>query len=297
LIRIAVFTAAAWIVTTAIAAPAVAATSLTAAQIVEKNVAARGGLEAWRKIDTMVWIGHLETGNPAAPVVPFVLQMKRPDKRRFEIHLKEETSARIFNGTDGWKLRPKRGATPDLVPYTPEELKAARDGPGIDGPLFDYQAKHVTVELEAAEELQGRKTYRLSITLPSGTSQHVWIDAQSFLDVQYDRESRNVVGQSGTVMVHQRNFKAVGGLQIPHTIQTDSASGKGSEQMVIDQVLLNPPLGDKVFAKPNVPMRAPAGPTRAFPPPPNRGAQPPLSAPPSPPAPSGPASSPNPDPK
>jgi len=31
------------------------APGLTAAQIVEKNAAARGGLEAWRKIQTMSW--------------------------------------------------------------------------------------------------------------------------------------------------------------------------------------------------------------------------------------------------
>ncbi len=33
------------------------APGLTAAQIVEKNVAARGGLDAWRKIQTMAWVG------------------------------------------------------------------------------------------------------------------------------------------------------------------------------------------------------------------------------------------------
>jgi len=33
----------------------------------------------------MVWIGHLETASPTQPVPPFVLQMKRPDKTRFEV--------------------------------------------------------------------------------------------------------------------------------------------------------------------------------------------------------------------
>jgi hypothetical protein len=55
---------------------------LTAKQIVAKNVKARGGLDAWRKIDTMVSIGRLETGNPSMPRVPFVLQQARPNKAR-----------------------------------------------------------------------------------------------------------------------------------------------------------------------------------------------------------------------
>src|SRR4029077_2001683 len=42
---------------------------LTAKQIVANNVKARGGLEAWRKIETMILSGHLVTGNQAMPVV------------------------------------------------------------------------------------------------------------------------------------------------------------------------------------------------------------------------------------
>ena len=32
----------------------------TADEVIRRNVAARGGLEAWRRVDTLVWLGHLE---------------------------------------------------------------------------------------------------------------------------------------------------------------------------------------------------------------------------------------------
>ena len=35
---------------------------LTAAQIVEKHVAARGGLQAWRAVQAMSWTGRLDAG-------------------------------------------------------------------------------------------------------------------------------------------------------------------------------------------------------------------------------------------
>src|SRR5437016_876698 len=38
---------------------------LSADQILEKHGAARGGLEAWRKIRTMGWIGHLQSATSA----------------------------------------------------------------------------------------------------------------------------------------------------------------------------------------------------------------------------------------
>lgn len=233
----------------------IAAPVLTAAQIAEKNVAARGGLDAWRKIQTVVFVGHLETSKPGAPFVPFVLQLKRPNKRHFEVRVQEERSVRIFDGTKGWKVRPSHGRIPELVPFTADEVSAARDAPGIDGPLFDSAAKGVAIHFDRLDEVEGRKAYRLSLTLPSGATQHAWIDAKSFLDVQYDRESHNTTGQTATVTVHQRDYKTVSGLQIPHTIEIGGERGKGAERMVIDRVLLNPPLGDDVFERPSVPMR------------------------------------------
>lgn len=237
----------------AIPAPAGAA-DLTAAQIVEKNVAARGGLEAWRKVQTMAWVGHIESANAGggAPL-PFVLELKRPNKTRFEIHAQNQRSVRLYDGTHGWKLRPARNGTPDLQPFSAAELDFARDGQGIDGPLMDYQAKGVTVTLEGSDEVEGNKAYRLNVTLPSGTSHHVWIDAKSFLDLKSDRVARNAFGMTGSVSVYYRDYRAVDGLQIPFLIESGADPIKTTDKMVIDRIVLNPPLEDWMFSKPQVP--------------------------------------------
>jgi len=224
---------------------------LTAKQIVSNNVKARGGLEAWRKIDTMILSGHLVTGNQAMPVVPFVQQQARPNKMRFEVHMRtDKTSLRVFNGVDGWKLRPSLNGPPQLLAYTAEDIEAARDAPGIDGPLIDYQAKGVRVDFDGIDEVAGTKTYRLKVKLPSGATRRWWIDAASFLDVKYERESRTQAGQSATVTVSFDDYKSVDGLQIPHSIITGQENGKVTEAMVIEQVFLNRPMGDEVFSEP-----------------------------------------------
>jgi hypothetical protein len=232
---------------------------LTAKQIVANNVKARGGLEAWRKIETMVCIGQLQTGNPSAPRVPFVLQQARPDKTRFEVHVHDKTSVRVFNGVQGWKLHQSHSGAPELVPYTADEIAGARDGPGIDGPLIDYQAKGIGVDFDGIDEVAGKKAYRLIVKLPSGATRRWWIDAASFLDVKYERESRTPTGQSATVSVSFANYKSVDGLLIPHSIITGQASGEATEAMLLDQVFLNRPLGDKVFSQPHAPTRIKSG--------------------------------------
>lgn len=241
---------AACVSTAACADETVVPPGLSSAQIIENNVTARGGMEAWRKIQTMVWVGHIERAHATAPSLPFVLEMKRPNKTHFEIKAQNQMTERMYDGTQGWKQRPSKNGLPELQPYTDQELSFARDGQGIDGPLVDYQAKGNAVALDGVDEIEGHKAYRLSVKLPSGISHYVWIDAQTFLDIKYDRESRNAFGQSNTVSVFYRNYRTIEGLQIPLTIETATGTAIAADKMVIDKISLNPPLEDRIFAKP-----------------------------------------------
>jgi outer membrane lipoprotein-sorting protein len=235
----------------AAAGEADSAPTLTADQIVEKNVAARGGLEAWRKIRTMVWTGRIQTGNPSAPTVPFVLEYKRPNKMRFEIKADHEKSVRVFDGTAGWRARTSSSGAPTVKPYSPLELRSARDAQGIGGLLIDHQTRGIKVALEGTDEVEGHRAYRLAVTLASGSTRHVWVDAQTFLDLKYDRESHASGGSTGTASVFYRNYRTIDGLQIPMTMETGAEGGNAAEKMVIDDVTLNPSLSDAHFEKPN----------------------------------------------
>jgi hypothetical protein len=224
---------------------------LTAEQIVEKNVAARGGLEAWRKIQTMIWIGHMESEHAPMPGLQFTMEQKRPNKTHFEVRTIGERNVRMFDGAQGWKMGPGHGGGPSVKPYTPQEVKFARDAQGIDGPLIDYQAKGNTVALEGIDELEGRKAYRLSVRLASGDTQRVWIDAVNFLDIRYDRHADGPSGAASTVSLFYRHYKTVEGLQIPSVIETAAGSGMKADRMVIERVALNPPLSDREFTRPD----------------------------------------------
>ena len=248
--RVAWWVLAACICCQAVAGMPDAAPELTAEQIVEKNVAARGGLEAWRDIETMVWIGHVETGTATGTRVPFVLEMKRPNKTRFTINAPQQMSMRMFDGKHGWKLRTTDSGQPDLQPYSADEIAFALDGQVIEGPLMDWRAKGSAVVLEGVGEIAGSKTYRLGVKLPSGASYHVWLDAQSFLEIRSERESRNALGRSGSAARHYRNYRSVDGLQIPFLIENNTETGKIPDRIVIERILLNPPLEDQIFAKP-----------------------------------------------
>ncbi|HEX4152444.1 MAG TPA: hypothetical protein VHY75_09600 [Steroidobacteraceae bacterium] len=232
------------------AAPQARGKQLTVAEIVQKNVDARGGLDAWRKVDSMVWTGHMESADPTVPSFTFVLEQKRPNKTHFELSSLGEKSMRVFDGAHGYKLRPSRDGSVDAQPFSENDLRFARDAQGLDGPLIDYQAKGIQVEFAGVEEIEGHKSYRLMVHLPSGDRQDVWIDAKTFLDVKYDRTSYTTAGAKGVVSVFYRNYQTVGGLKIPGMLEIGVGSNKVPDRMVIERIALNPSLDDKAFGRP-----------------------------------------------
>lgn len=230
-----------------------AKTGLTVEQVLAKYAAARGGAEAWRNVQTMVWNGHIQAGNSAAVGAGFVMSFKRPNMTRFEVSGPGQKAAHIFDGARGWKVRQPRTGAPELQDYTSEELSFARDALGLDGPLMDYKTKGVVVTLAGLENIEGQKAYCLNVTLPSGATRRTWIDAHTFLEVRYDRETESAHGQPGTVSVYYRNYKAFDGLQVPMTIETHAGKGDTLDRMVIDRVIINPPLTAQTFVKPRMP--------------------------------------------
>ena len=242
-------------VAAALGAGVASAANVTAAQIVAENVAARGGLDAWRKIQTMVWLGHIESDHAPLPSMAFVLEQKRPNMTHYVIHAMHESSQRAFDGRQGWRVGPNRGGGPDAQPYTMQELRFAQAAPGLDGPLIDSAAKGNVVTLEGLDEIEGRKAYRLAVRLASGETDRLWIDARTLLEMRYDRPSDGVVGAARPVTVMYRDYKTFNGLLIPSVIETVSGAGHTPDRMVIERVVLNSPLDDSRFAKPGTPSR------------------------------------------
>jgi len=230
-------------------APNAAEVALTSEQVVAKSMEARGGEEAWKKIETIVWMGHLESERSPVQSVPFVLAEKRPNKSRFEITAPAEHGLRVFDGKRGWKMRPGEGGVPQVQPFTPAEVKFAQDAAGLEGPLVDYRARGSALQLEGTDLIEGRKAYRLGVTLASGGRQQVWVDAQTFLELRFDRATYSANGQPGTVSVFYRDYRTVEGLKLPSLIEIGGTAAKKPDRMVIDKISLNVPLDDRQFTR------------------------------------------------
>jgi hypothetical protein len=269
-----------------------AKSSLTAAEIVSKNVAARGGLQAWRAVETISESGKLTAGGdrrgavipqPVAPPgshskplpipssprlakeaeLPFVMEMERPRKVRMELQFAGKTAIQVYDGANGWKLRPYLNRL-EVEPFTDDELKVASTQSDLDGPLVDYVAKGSRVELDGMEMVNDRNTYKLKVTMKSGQVQHVWVDAETFLEAKIEGQPRRLDGNMHPVEIYFQDYRSVSNLQFPFVLETHvlprgEAAGKGiketsypAEKIVLDKVVVNPKLDAAHFTKPQI---------------------------------------------
>jgi len=259
------------------------AAKLSAADIAARNVAARGGLQAWRDVQTMSMSGKMGAGGnqrAALPIpvprkkghqfvmpqrpseevqLPFVMELARPRKMRLELEFNGQTAIQVFDGSNGWKLRPFLNRR-DVEPYTAEEMKMASAQSDLDGPLVDYAAKGTKIDLDGIEKVEGRDNYKLKLTLKSGQETRVWVDAETFLETKIEGQPRRLDGTYHSVEVYYRDYRAVSGLRIPFVLETrvlpvaKTATGFKDppvpvEKLIVENVTVNPKLDDSQFSK------------------------------------------------
>src|SRR5215469_2198922 len=280
------------------AAAAPAKANLSAAEVIRKNVAARGGLEAWRAVQTMAVSGKTVAGGnqratlqlptqgqatvvtrkpeqPALPsrrveevYLPFLMELARPRKLCFELQFAGQAVLQVYDGVNGWKLRPYLNRL-EVEPYTADEMKAASMQSELDGPLVDYAAKGTRIESDGVEKVEGRNTYKLKLTLKSGDVTHVWVDAQTFLETKFEGQPRRLDGIYHPVEVYYRDYRSVNGLEIPFVLETrvlpvtKTAMGLRDtpvppERTLIDKVVINPKFDAGLFSKPEIPTKSAA---------------------------------------
>jgi outer membrane lipoprotein-sorting protein len=261
-----------------------AAPRLSSQEIVDKYVVARGGLQAWHALQSISYNGKMQVGygnsaarsaqyvsnavlsskarerkirqqiaegTPQAAQVqlPFVLEMKRPNKSRVEVEFEGKTAVQVYDGQSGWLMRPYLNRD-DWEPFSPDQARMQAAEPGLDGLLLDSASQGTKVDFESVEPVEGHPAYKLKLTLKSGEVRHVWVDTKSFLDVKIEGTPRRMDGRMHNVWVYQRDFRSVQGVTVPFVLETAVDGYPDRHQMVIEKVALNPKLDDAVFAKP-----------------------------------------------
>jgi outer membrane lipoprotein-sorting protein len=218
----------------------------TAEDIIAKNIAATGGIEKIKALNSMKISGHAMAMGMEVPVNIFA---KRPLMTRTEITFFGKTQLEVYDGTTAWQLNPfAPSGVIEPVELTGDQAKAIVDRADFDGDFVDYQSKGYAIEFMGKDEMEGSSVFKLKVTKKSGDVNIYFIDADNYLPIKVVSKVK-VEGNVEEGEVVFGNYKPVAGVQIAHSMEIRSG-GVTKFQIVIDKVEPNIPIDNSIFVMP-----------------------------------------------
>ena len=232
----------------AISSLSAAASAQTVEEVIARANQARGGVERLRALQAVRMTGRMTMASQAnAPVTQITMEMKRPRRSRFEFKLQGLTGVQAYDGREAWGIPPVAGARAERLP---EEMTGELvNQSDIEGPLVDHKAKGHKVALVGREKLDGKDVFRLRVTFKSGDVQEMLLDATSYLELRNERR-RVVRGAEIELESRFGDYREVGGLRWPHTIEV-GPKGRPEKQLVtFEKIEVDPEIDDARFRMP-----------------------------------------------
>jgi outer membrane lipoprotein-sorting protein len=216
-------------------------------EIVNANIAARGGIEAIEAIEAIRATGTATaSGGRLARVVQ---EIKRPGFYRLEFSSQGTKAVFAHDGEVGWHVAPGQGVfEPQLI--TPEhDSEAGIDERDIEGPLVNWREKGHTVELVGRETLPDGEADKLEITLADGGIRYDYVDVATHQVVRSDK-SEMILGREVWLEESYSDFRVVDGLVFPFHISSHVTDRPETIKITVEQVELNPEIDDSRFRFP-----------------------------------------------
>jgi len=208
---------------------------VTAEELIAKNLAARGGLDKIKAIQSAKLTGKMTMGQGMD--APFTWEWKRPNSFRAEFTFQGMTGIQAYDGTTGWSVMPFMGKK-DPEKMSEEEMKDIDEQADFDGPFVDSKAKGITVEYEGKEDIEGTPAYKLKVTRKGGDVTYVYLDADSYLEIK-STGKRTRRGQEFEFESSQGDYKKVGDVLFPYSQEFKPKGAPQGQTMTIDKIDLN----------------------------------------------------------
>src|SRR5437868_12030495 len=172
-------------VASALAASAVCAQDkpqLTVDELVAKNVAAKGGSDALRALQSVRLNGKMLV-NEGQIQLAYAETKKRPDEVRTEATLQGMTAVEAYDGKEGWRISPFQGRK-DPEKMSADDVKPLMENAEIDGPLVDWKTKESKLEYLGREDVDGTSAYKIKVVRKNGDVSFVYLDPDHFLEIR-----------------------------------------------------------------------------------------------------------------
>lgn len=235
----------------------------TTEEVVAKVLAARGGLEKAKAVQTERITGTIYF----TPEMygPFIAEFKRPGKMHNELTVQNKTVVRTYDGKDsGWVINPFLGKD-NAEPMSTEEIKDVVGEADFDGPLIDAKQKGNVIELAGKERVEGQDAYILKVTHKDGKASSYYFDAKTYLLVKWSGTDI-VNGEEVTRQTLFHDYREVGGLKFAFELVSNSPGTDVTQRILVEKIEVDPSIDDTHFGKPQAGSGQPSAASAVAPP-------------------------------
>ena len=220
----------------------------TAAELAAKNVAAKGGIEKLKAIQSLRQSGKLLL-NGGSLQVGYTVLVERPRSIRYELQLQGLTRVQAFDGSAAWQIDPFQGRK------DPEKL-SADDAKGLEedavdfaGPLVDYQSKGYRLDYLGTEDIDGTEAHKLRVTRGNGDVVFVYLDPDHFLEIRTVNR-RIEHGVPNETITDYGDYEQVNGVYLPFAQESYQKGSHSRQKVQIEKAQANVAPDQSVFSFP-----------------------------------------------
>jgi hypothetical protein len=213
----------------------------TVDEIVEKHVAALGGLDKINAVNTVITERSIAVQGMEIPSKTTLVVGKSV---RSESTVMGNTMVQVVDGGKGWMIRPSMmGGTGEPEDMPADQVKQMLSQLDPFGGLVGYKDKGNTVEFVGKEKMDKKDVYHLKVTTKEAQVIDEYLDANSYL-VTKVKVSAN--GQDSEINLS--DYKPVDGIQFANTL--DINSPQGVVTLVTNKLVLNGKVDEALFKRP-----------------------------------------------
>ena len=227
------------------------AAAQTVDDLVAKHIAARGGIDKLKAIQTLKITRTVATG--IGNNVKVVIYKKRPQLYRGEQGPATPGATLVprgVNENDAWDTAQGKIVT-RLEPAEAETRDIDAD---FDGLLIDWKEKGHTVTFEGREKLPAGEAFKLKVKLKSGGERIVYLDSSTFLERRQTGVLTLLNGRKLNTVIDFSNWREVNGVRFPFDITEDRTGDQPAQSLVVytEKIEANVPMDDALFATPKM---------------------------------------------
>ncbi len=208
---------------------------LTPAEIIKKYVDAIGGTD---KIYSIVDRTTIMRGSVQGINITIVSYQKAPNKIKQEIKAGASEQQIVFNGEKG--IMKMAEQEKEITGGELEKLKYE----ATLSLLTDSEHYGVTLNLEGVEKIENKNTYKVVMTLPSGTKWTQYYDVGSGLKIKEQKYINSPMGLLQQEIIYD-DYRDVDGSLYPFKIK--QSIGAQSMEFTVSSIKINTGVADREF--------------------------------------------------